>query len=74
MKTKKTWKEKIEEPQGKIVAMPQIWIRRYGEGRLLIPRPLDIDELIGKTPKRKLITQSPIRAGLASRHQVQSRP
>jgi len=54
--------------------MPQIWIRRYGEGPLLIPRPLDIDELIRKTPKRKLITQSPIRAGLASRHQVQSRP
>jgi len=59
-KTRKSWREKLETEQGpKLVNDPR------GRGKMLIPRPLDVDALIRKIQKGKLVTDSQIRERLA---------
>lgn len=59
-KTRKTWREKLEtEQEPKVVDDPR------GRGRMLIPRPLDVDALMRKIQKGKLVTDSQIRERLA---------
>jgi hypothetical protein len=60
------WREKLEKEQrAKVVDIPPKMEKRFGKGKMLIPRPLDIDALIRKVEKGKLITQSQIRERLA---------
>lgn len=54
-KTRKTWREKLE---GKFPSHGRIM-------KILIPKPLDVDALMRKIPKRKLATVSQIRELLA---------
>jgi hypothetical protein len=44
--------------------------KRLGPGTMLIPRPLDVDALIRKTRKGKLVTVSEIRSRLARDNKV----
>ena len=39
--------------------------KRFGRGKMLIPRPLDVDALIRRVPRGKLVTQGQIRKTLA---------
>ena len=56
----KTWREKLEKDlERKIVDDPK------GRGRLLIPKPLDVDALMRQVEKGKLITVNQIRGRLA---------
>ncbi len=58
LKTRKTWREKLErEQEPKVVDTPR--------GRMLVPKPLDVDALIQKIPKGKLATVTQIRGRLA---------
>jgi len=50
----------------KLVAIPPRMRKQYGRGRMLIPSPLDVDALIRRIPRGKLITQTQIRERLAS--------
>ena len=60
MKTRKTWREKLEKGQERhVVDDPR------GRGRMLIPRPLDVDALIRRIEKGKLATVEQIRDRLA---------
>lgn len=64
----KTWREKLEEQSKKlprVVVIPKKMEKRFGKGKMLIPKPLDIDALIRKVKKRRLITQEQIREKLA---------
>jgi hypothetical protein len=66
LKTRTTWREKLEkEQEPKIVNIPPKMAKRFGTGRMLIPRPLDVDALIRKIKKGKLVTQDQIRKRLA---------
>ena len=67
-KTRTTAREKLEKDQGlpKIVDIPPKMEKRFGKGKMLIPKPLDIDALIRKVKKGKLVTQSQIREKLAN--------
>ncbi len=66
MRTKTSWREKLERVQeAKIVAIPPKMQKRFGRGKMLIPRPLDVDALIRKVPRGKLVTQAQIRETLA---------
>lgn len=65
MKSRKSWREKMDHP-AKVVAIPPQMQKRFGRGKMLIPCPLDIDALIRKTPRGKLITQNQIREKLAA--------
>lgn len=63
-----TWRKKLEQEHpnhGKTVPVPERFRKRYGKGRMLIPRPLDVDAIMRKVPKGKLITSSQLRERLA---------
>ncbi len=60
-KTRKTWREKLEvEREAKVVDDPR------GRGKMLIPRPLDVDALMRQIEKGKLVTVEQIRGRLAN--------
>jgi len=66
LKKRTTWREKLEkEQEPKIVDIPPKMVKRFGKGKMLIPRPLDVDALIRKVKKGKLVTQAQIRERLA---------
>lgn len=59
-KPRKTAREKLHNPQeAKVVDEPD------GRGRMLIPRPLDVDALVRRIQKGKLATVDQIRGRLA---------
>lgn len=61
MKTRKTAREKMQTIQeARLVEDPK------GRGKMLIPRPLDVDALVRRIPKGKLATVSQMRERLAS--------
>jgi hypothetical protein len=67
-KIRKTWRQKLEEEHpehGKVVDIPPKMQDRFGTGKMLIPKPLDINALIHKVPKGKLVTVAQIRDKLA---------
>ena len=67
LKTGRSWREKLEKTAGlpKIVNIPKKMEERLGKGKMLIPKPLDVDALIRKVKKGKLVTQEQIREKLA---------
>lgn len=60
-KTRKTCREKLEKDQG----LPKVVDDPRGRGKMLIPKPLDVDALIRKVQKGKLVTVNQIRERLA---------
>ena len=67
-KTRKTWRQKLEEEHpdhGKVVDIPPKMQNRFGTGKMLIPKPMDINTLINKISKGKLVTVTQIREKLA---------
>jgi NAD(P)H-nitrite reductase large subunit len=42
--------------------------KKWGTGTLVIPAPIEVDELMRKVPKGKLITINEIQAALAKKH------
>ena len=64
-------REKLEkQDHSKIVGIPPTMAKRLGSGTMLIPKPLDVDALIRKTKKGRLVTVSEIRARLARDNKV----
>ena len=64
----RTWRQKLEQEHpnhGKVVAVPPGMQKRFGTGTMLIPRPLDVDAIMRRVKKGKLVTQSQIRDALA---------
>lgn len=61
MKTRKSWREKLERSHD----LPKVVDDPRGRGKMLVPRPLDVDALIRKVKKGKLVTQAQIRERLA---------
>ena len=72
MRAKKSWNEKLRDCKdlprvGKIEGKLST---RWGTGTMVIPTPLEVDEIMRVVPKGKLITINEIRALLASKHHV----
>ena len=64
----KTWRGKLLEDHpnhGKLVRLSPKLQERFGAKTMLIPRPLDLDALVRKIRKGKLITQTQLRERLA---------
>ena len=59
-KTRKTWREKLE-----IDLKPKVVDDSRGRGKMLVPVPLDVDALIRRAGKGKLVTDKQIRERLA---------
>src|SRR5579864_7729548 len=64
MKTRKSWREKMEGSTAKVVTVPPKMQKRFGS-KMLIPAALDIEALMRKVPSGKLVTQTEIRKKLA---------
>jgi len=67
-KTRKTWRQKLEEEHpahGKIVEIPLKMQKRFGTGKMLIAKPLDVDALIRKVQKGRLVTVTQVMEKLA---------
>ena len=66
MDTRKSPREKMEAArEAKVVAIPPKMQKRFGKGKMLIPRPLDLDALIRKVPRGKVLTLTQLREKLA---------
>ena len=69
--SRKSWKEKLHnQDHSKIVEIPARLVKRLGSGTMLIPKPMDVDALIRKARKGKLLTVSEIRSRLARDNKV----
>ena len=69
LKAGATWRSKLEKEHpnhGKIVKIPPKMQQRFGRGTMLIPRPPDVDAVVRRVRKGKLVTQSQIRDRLAA--------
>jgi len=70
MPKKKSWCEKLKDDKG----LPQVqkitakMSKRWGTGTVVIPAPMEVNEIMRRVPKGKLITINEIRAALAKKH------
>jgi len=70
MKTRTSWRDKLAKPQQpKIVTVPPK-MSRFGKGRMLIPTPILVDQVLRKVPKGRLVTVTEIRRRLAKKFSV----
>jgi len=69
-KTKKSWKEKLEDSKDlpKVVEITEKMSKKWGEGTVVIPAPKEVDEIMKEVPEGKLITINQIREKLAKKH------
>jgi alkylated DNA nucleotide flippase Atl1 len=67
---KKTWQEKLADRKGlpRVERITDRMIKRWGTGTVLIPAPREVDEIMKKVPRGKLITINELRAELAKKH------
>jgi len=70
MSKKKSWCEKLKDDKG----LPQVqkitakMSKRWGTGTVVIPAPMEVNEIMKKVPKGKLVTINDIRVALAKKH------
>jgi alkylated DNA nucleotide flippase Atl1 len=71
-KKKTTWVEKLNDSKGlpKVEKITDKMSKRWGTGTVVIPAPIEVDELMRKVPAGKLITINDIRAALAKKHEA----
>jgi alkylated DNA nucleotide flippase Atl1 len=72
MKKRKTWQEKLADSKGlpKVEIITEKMSRKWGTGTIVIPAPKEVDEIMRKVPKGKLITINQIREILAKKHKA----
>jgi len=70
MKAKKSWREKLADSKDlpKVVEIDEKMSKRWGTGTVVIPAPMEVNEIMRSVPEGKLITINEIRGILAERH------
>jgi len=71
-KGRKSWQEKLADSKDlpKVVGINERMSKRWGTGTCVIPAPKEVDEIMRKVPKGKLITIKEIREILAKKHKA----
>ena len=66
----KSWTEKLHDSKGlpKVEKITDKMSKRWGSGTVVIPAPLEVDELMRKVPEGKVTTINEVRAALAKKH------
>ncbi len=66
---KKTWRAKLADSKGlpKVGAIEGKMTRRWGSGTMVVPAPSEVNDVMRKVPKGKLVTISEIRAVLGEK-------
>lgn len=69
-KKRKSWQEKLADSKDlpKVEKITDKMSKRWGTGTVVIPAPKEVDEIMKKVPKGKLITINEIRKKLAKKH------
>lgn len=72
MKKQRDWVKKLKESKGlpKVEKITRKMSKRWGTGTVVIPAPIEVDEIMRKAPKGKLIIINQIRRALAKRHKA----
>jgi alkylated DNA nucleotide flippase Atl1 len=72
MPKKKSWCEKLQDNKNlpKVEEIADKMSKRWGMGTMVIPAPMEVDEIMKSVPKGKVITISEIRAMLARKHKA----
>ena len=70
VKKRTSWVEKLQDSRNlpKVEQIPEKMNKRWGTGTIVIPAPLEVDELMRKVPEGKLVTVNLIREALAKKH------
>lgn len=68
----KSWREKLLDSKNlpKVERLRGKMAKKFGKGTIVIPAPIEVDELMRKVPKGKLTTINEIRNKLAKRHRT----
>lgn len=69
---RKSWSEKLEDSKGlpKVEKITDKMSKRWGAGTVVIPAPMEVDEMMRRVPEGKLVTINEIRAALAKKHRA----
>ena len=69
-KLRKSWQEKLADDKDlpKVIEITDSMSKRWGTGTCVIPAPREVDEVMNKVPRGKLIMINDIRATLAKKH------
>lgn len=69
---KKTWREKLSDSKDlpKVVWLDEKAQKHWKAGTIAIPSPMEVNEMMAKVPKGKLITIEEIRRTIARRHKA----
>ena len=69
-KSRKSWREKLADSKGlpKVAEITDKMSKRWGTGTVVIPAPMEVNEIMRKVPQGRLITINQIRSLLAHRH------
>jgi hypothetical protein len=72
MKKKTTWAQKLADSKDlpKVGRIEGKMTTRWGTGTMVIPAPIEVDELMKRVPKGKLVTIQELRSALATKHKV----
>jgi len=67
---KSTWREKLHDSKGHPTVAPVTgkMSKRWGTGTMVIPAPLEVDEIMKRAKKGRLLTIDVIRQILAKKH------
>ena len=70
VKLRKSWREKLADSKDlpKVVVINEKMSQRWGTGTVVIPAPMEVNEMMRKVPRGKLITINQIREILARKH------
>jgi hypothetical protein len=72
MKVRKSWREKLADSKGlpKVGKVTGNMSKRWGEGTMVIPAPSEVDALMKRVPKGRVVTINELRAALAAKHKA----
>lgn len=72
MANKKSWVEKLKESKGlpKVAKITGKLVKRWGSGTVAIPAPMEVNKIMKKVPKGKLITINEVRQIIAKKHKA----
>ena len=72
MKTKKSWREKLADDKGlpRTGRVTGKMSKRWGAGTMVIPAPREVDALMKRVPRGRLVTINELRVALAKKHRV----
>ena len=72
MPKRKSWSEKLKDSKGlpKVEKITDKMSKRWGTGTVVIPAPMEVNEMMRRVPEGKLITINEIRDALARKHKA----